>query len=209
MNPNVFATFSTRMQHHHGVLGNHQNLKPFFISELCYSILQHHPMPYTQSFKFDLPFNGFNDNLFQLQGGGQFTIVESQFANDTKSIVQVFHVFEQAGALPRPQKYANLIDYMIRLKVLQSTPAYAGSELYLILVSDSVLINYREGIIFQNYNITPEFIAAQVPHFQNTILPASSNYLEHNPPVNSIFLNPPGLMTNPLGNLGCCAWQIN
>ena len=208
MNPNVFLTFAQRLGVNFQYIGLHVELKQFFISEMIHSVLKNHHPSSIVSFKIDLPYHGFQGNLFQLQGGGNYNLLEIDFQNGQKDIIQILHVFEQQGAIPRTQKFGNLIDYMARLKVLQQQPKYANAQLYEVFISDAVMLNYMDGIVFNDHIITPAFIAAQRNAFQEKILPASLAYIQNNPAIEATIVNSP-IYGNAAMNFGVCTWQIS
>lgn len=186
----------------------HNSLSHHFIPDLAQAFFNSFHRRAIQSLSAYLPFNQqLSGNPYLMQGGGDYHILEMNFGHGPKVIIHTYHIYEHTGTLPMSQKHGRLVDLMIRLNYLKTLPEFANAQTYMVLVSDHVMINYKNGFIFEQKHITPVWVTDQVNAFQRAIIPKFKDHLQETGLITAIHYTP--VYTNPSGNFGMGVWQIS
>ena len=207
MNARDFGFYSNQLEQRFLAENNHAHLKKHLIPDLINAIYMGYPRLTIKALSSYLPFNdALPNNLYALQGGGDYHILEIEFTHGERIIIQIMHIYKRVGALPRTQKHGKIIDSMIRLRYMANQPQYAGASTYMIVVTDAVLINYLDRVVFTNKLITPTWISEQRQAFQDAILPTCLGFIEANHVVHATIVEP--LYAHNGENFGTCTWKV-
>lgn len=206
MKPSLFDYYRQTLEERfleHG----HGSLSQYFTSDLSVSVFTNFHRRAIKALSTYLPFDQhLIGNPYLMQGGGNYHVMEVNFASGDKAVIHTEHIYEHSGALPRPQKHGRLVDMMIRLNYLKTLPEYTSAEAYLVLVSDHVMVNYKDGFAFESKHISPDWVANQVLAFQQAIIPRFREHLHAVGVVMATQYIP--VYTNPGNGFGMGVWQI-
>lgn len=206
MTPDLFDQYRQTLEQRFSNEG-HANLAHYFTADLAASMYTIFHRRHIESLSAYLPYNQrLFENPYLLQGGGDYHILEVNFTNGQKAIIHTHHIYKHTATLPMPQKHGNLVDLMIRLHYLRTLSTYIGTQTFMVLVSDQVMINYMNGFAFEAKQITPAWVANQANAFQQAIIRRFRDHLQSTGEITASQYTP--VYTNSNHSFGMGVWQI-
>lgn len=210
MNEQTWELYRLQLEGHYLSGRNHYELASHVISDLIKAVYMAHSPEIIKSVSSFLPYNyELPSNAYTLRGKGRaasYQLLDVDFVNQEKSLIQILHFHRHESHVTSTFKYGRIIDAMLRLRSMANHPQFAGTSTYLVLITDSAMINYLNGIVFTDKLIDIKWINEQKSTFTYALSGAFSALQKIGQPIQATVINP---LFQPDGeNFGTCIWQI-
>lgn len=210
INAEVLELYRLQLQHRYLSDRNHFELTSHLIPDLIKAVYMAYPHEIIKSVSSFLPYNyELPNNVYTLRGKGRsasYQLLDVDFVDWGKSLIQVQHFHKHESQVHSTYKYGRIIDAMIRLRCIANLPQFADTRTYLVVITDSAMINYLNGIVFTDRLIDTKWINEQKGSFIYALSNAFSAFNKIGQPLQATVINP--LFQLHGEDFGTCTWQI-